>query len=176
VIADNQSSCAAYRRRLADQSNRLVSLFPPEALADDYTRTLATTWLASVDAADRLSPRGLASRLLRLASLLDPNGTPADLFTTPTVLQYLSGGNPAEHVPEASTGRSPSEAAKGGNTAGALRVEDIETGLQNLRRVSLADTDAAPDLDETGGVIRVHDLVQWASRDTTEPVWPARQR
>ena len=169
VIADNQSSCAAYRRRLADQSNRLESLFPPEALADDYTRTVATTWLASVEAADRLSPRGLASRLLRLAALLDPNGIPADLFTTPAVLQYLPSSNQDEHGPGSSTSSSQSESGQGGDTADALRAEDVKTGLQNLRRVSLADIDAAPDADLTGGLVRVHDLVQWASRDTTGP-------
>jgi tetratricopeptide (TPR) repeat protein len=137
VIADNEITCAAYLRRLADQHNRLEALFPPDALADDYSRTVATTWLASVDAGDQLQPHGLASRLLRLAALLDPNGIPAELFSTVAILNYLD-----------------------------TSVDDVETSLQNLRRVSLADIELS-DQEGVDGAVRVHELVQRASRETT---------
>lgn len=139
VIADNEISCAAYLGRLADQHTRLEALFPPDALADDYTRTVATTWLASVDAADQLHPSGLASRLLRLAALLDPNGIPAEIFSTDGVLAHLG-----------------------------TSMDEVQTGLQNLRRVSLADLEP-PGQEGAGGVVRLHDLVQRASRETTGP-------
>jgi hypothetical protein len=78
-IADRDETCAGYLRRLADRRRVLADLFPPDALADDYIGTVAATWWLSVEAADRLPPRGLARPLLEQLCVFDPNGCPSTL-------------------------------------------------------------------------------------------------
>ncbi|HEY1320511.1 MAG TPA: tetratricopeptide repeat protein, partial [Streptosporangiaceae bacterium] len=55
------------------------------------------TWTFSAEQAERLLPRG-AQALLALAALLDGNGIPTQMFTTPAACGYLTGegaGRPA---------------------------------------------------------------------------------
>jgi hypothetical protein len=136
-IRDRGIDAAAYRVRFADRRLRLADLVPPDdALPDDYRTAVAATWSLSVDAADSHSPCGLARPVLNLAALLDSNGIPEALFTTPVIVEHLS------HV----CGRD-------------ISAEEVRDALRNLHRLSLVTHDT------TTGSVRVHALVQRATRD-----------
>jgi transcriptional regulator with XRE-family HTH domain len=140
-IRDRGISCAAYRQRLAGRRDTLDSLAPPaDARPDDYQPTVAATWSLSVDAANIQPPHGLARPLLDLAALLNPNGIPAALFTTAAVATHLT--TVLDHD---------------------VTAEEICDGLRNLHRLHLITHDP-----ETG-IVRVHALVQRATRDQLDP-------
>ncbi|WUR59788.1 FxSxx-COOH system tetratricopeptide repeat protein [Micromonospora chokoriensis] len=136
-IRDRSIDAAAYRARLADRQQRLADLAPPvDALPDDYVATVAATWSLSVDAADSHTPRGLARPILDVAALLDPNGIPDAVFTTDAIIQHLGRISGQHTNPQA-----------------------IRDALRNLHRLNLVTHDTST------GSIRVHALVQRATRD-----------
>lgn len=138
-LIDRNLTCARYRARLTDRRRLLVSLFPDrDSLPDQHQATVAATWSLSVEQADRLEPVGIARPLLEIASLLDANGIPADVFTAPAVLALLT----------ARTGRPVEE-------------DDAWDGLGCLQRLNLITWEpaAAP------RAVRVHALVQRATRE-----------
>jgi len=145
-LHDRQETYAGYRRRLRDRRKRLPELFPDDALADDYRSTVAATWSISLEAADRLLPPSLATPVLRLASTLDPNGAPVEVFTTPAALAFLTD----QHQPTGSAGAT-------------ARVDehDCRDALSNLHRLNLIS------VDRGGGprAVRTHALVQRATLD-----------
>ncbi|MFF0234680.1 tetratricopeptide repeat protein, partial [Micromonospora sp. NPDC005254] len=136
-IRDRGINIADYRGRLTDHRHPLADLAPPDdALPDDYQATVAATWLLSVEAADNHPPRGLARPVLDLAALLDPNGIPETLFGTDAVTRHLTAVN-------------------GQNITGRMAAD----ALRNLHRLNLITHDPAT------GTVRVHALVQRATRD-----------
>jgi NB-ARC domain len=145
-LHDRQETYVGYRRRLRDRRKRLPELFPDDALADDYRSTVAATWSISLEAADRLLQPGLATPVLRLASTLDPNGAPVEVFTTPAALAFLTD----QHQPTGSAGTT-------------VRVDepDCRDALSNLHRLNLIS------VDRGGGprAVRTHALVQRATLD-----------
>ncbi|MFC7247686.1 FxSxx-COOH system tetratricopeptide repeat protein [Catellatospora aurea] len=142
-MIDRNMTCGAYRGRLADRRRGLEHLVPePESLPDEHQATVAATWSLSVDHADTLRPAGLSRPLLQLASLLDPNGIPAAVLTAPPVSAWLS------------------------NAAGAeVMAEDVHDAVRNLHLLSLAVHDPG----NPARSLRVHALVQRATRDQTPP-------
>lgn len=91
-MIDLDLPCSAYRVRFADRRRRLTELFPdPQTLYDGNSRTVATTWTLSIEAADRLPPAGLARPLLEIVSALNPNGIPEAVLAAPTAQKYLAG-------------------------------------------------------------------------------------
>jgi len=140
-IADNgaRMTCATYRRRLADQRRKLHDL-APSRLPDNHRDTVAATWEVSIDRAETLAPVGVARPVLELAALLDPNGIPAELFTSTAVTSYYT----------ARLGR-------------LIDAEDATDALHVLRRFSLLT------IDEDTNIIRVHGLLQRAVREATHP-------
>ncbi|MEU8048131.1 tetratricopeptide repeat protein, partial [Micromonospora echinofusca] len=131
--------CAAYRRRLADQRRQLADLLPVEdELPDEHQATVAATWSLSITSADTVKPKGLARPVLELAAMLDPNGIPTTLFTTPAVLDCVTGRRDASQPAE---------------------EDDVQEALRNLHRFSLVTLN--------GGTLRVHALVQRAVRENT---------
>jgi tetratricopeptide (TPR) repeat protein len=166
-MTDRRMTCAEYRSAFADRVRRLADLFPEaEALPDEYERTIAVTWSLSVDAADNLTPAGLARPLLELASVLDANGAPAGAFTARAALNWLTHARTGSGA----TGRPWQEIDSG----------LVRQGLHCLRRLSLVNTDA--------NAVRVHRLVQratregldrerlrdlvWAAADSLLDIWP----
>ncbi|HEX7306368.1 FxSxx-COOH system tetratricopeptide repeat protein [Lentzea sp.] len=140
-MADRHLSCAAYRARLAER--RLVNLLPgPDELPDEHRATVAATWALSVEQADRLAPAGVACPLLEVASSLHANGVPVGVFTAPDVLALLT----------AATGRKIDE-------------HDALDGLGCLHRLNLITFDAGT----SPQTVRIHALVQRATRDTWSP-------
>ncbi|MEU4743115.1 tetratricopeptide repeat protein [Actinosynnema sp. NPDC023658] len=137
---------ADYRAMLADRRRTLAELMPAESeLFVERQQTLAATWSLSIERADqadgatRPSGAGLARPLLEIASLLDPNGTPLDVFTTWPVLQHLATCVDRE-----------------------VGSDDVRDGLTRLHRFNLITL--TPDLPVRG--VAVHALVQRAVRDT----------
>jgi hypothetical protein len=143
-LLDRGLSCAAYRSRLADRQSKLADLLPePDALPDEHRSTVAATWALSVEAADRLTPAGLARPVLELAALLDPNAIPRTAFTAPAARRYI-----------------------GTRSDGGSRLADADAAhdaLHNLHRLNLVT------VDRSAGVVRIHALVQRATRDQLAP-------
>jgi hypothetical protein len=148
-IADSRESVAAYRDLLANRTATLADA-APDALPDDQALPLAAAWSLSVERADTLRPAGLARPMLHLTALLDPNGIPQDALTAAPALAYLASQR-------TDTGRSaPQEPVSPG---------DARLALAALHRLHLVDY--APDTPHDE--VRVHQLVQRATRDTLSP-------
>ncbi|MEV4514252.1 FxSxx-COOH system tetratricopeptide repeat protein [Dactylosporangium sp. NPDC049525] len=143
-IVDQDITCAEYAIRLR-HARTLVDVLPERSgRPDDYLRDVAAAVLLSLDAADTMEPVGLSRPLLSMLSLLDPNGVPEQLVTTPPVLEFLTeyGGRPTD-------------------------ADQALAALGCLARFNLVDRA----LDPAGGTVllRVHALVQRATRDHAAP-------
>jgi hypothetical protein len=90
VIIDQAISCAEYRSWFADRARSLEELFPPDAEADGYTKTVAATWALAIDAANQIKPVGLAEPMAHLVAVLDPAGAPEAVYTSQTARSYLA--------------------------------------------------------------------------------------
>ncbi|MER5757729.1 FxSxx-COOH system tetratricopeptide repeat protein [Streptomyces sp. NPDC002082] len=147
-LIDTELDCATYRRRLADHTRRLPDLLPEiDALPDDQTTSTAAAWSLSIDRAGQLRPVGLARPMLELAAMLDPNGIPAPVLTSPPVLAYL-----AEHRTDTTPPSDP---------AASVTAEQAYDTLRVLHRLSLIDH--APGTPQQ--TVRVHQLIQRAVRE-----------
>ncbi|MFJ4171487.1 tetratricopeptide repeat protein [Paenarthrobacter sp. NPDC089714] len=140
VIIDQGIKCADYRTMFADRATALEELFPRDADADGYSRTVATTWELSVLSANEISPVGLARPMAALVSILDPAGTPESALTSPAVCSHLS--------------RISGKEITASSARGALRA---------LHRLSLIDHD--PELGNPRAV-RMHNLTGRSIRHT----------
>jgi hypothetical protein len=145
-MIDRDLPCSAYRTRFAGERRRLAEVFPdPDTVFDGTARTVATTWSLSIEQANQLAPIGVAGAVLELASMLDPNGIPTDMFTTSAALDHLTQR----------TSTAP------GDSTSELTDETVRDALAHLARFNLATV--------TDSVVRVHALVQHAVRDTLSP-------
>ncbi|WP_307710737.1 tetratricopeptide repeat protein [Streptomyces sp. V1I6] len=152
-IIDADLTCASYRELLADRIRKLVDLLPePGALPDDQTTTMAATWSLSIERANQIRPVGLAHPTVQLAAFLDPNGIPATVLTSQPALAYLT-----EHRTPTGTG--------GTHQPARVSTEDAVLALRALHRLSLIDH--TPDTPDQA--VRVHQLIQRATRDTLTP-------
>ncbi|MFD8385826.1 NB-ARC domain-containing protein [Streptomyces sp. NPDC059679] len=152
-LTDTLLSCAAYRALLAKRKRRLADLIPEDsALPDDQAATVAATWALSTEHANKIRPAGLARPMLHLTVLLDPNGIPATVLTTQRALAYLT-----EHRPPTSTGST--------HPSAQVSAEDAALALRALHRLSLIDH--SPTTPHQA--VRVHQLIQRATRDTLTP-------
>ncbi|WP_245171161.1 tetratricopeptide repeat protein [Streptomyces decoyicus] len=150
-LIDTGETVAAYRSLLADRTTTL-SAIAPGALPDNQALPLDAAWSLSIDRADTLRPAGLARPMLRLASMLNPNGIPHTVLTSEPVLAYLT----AHRTP---TGEDPV-----GEQA-PVSPRDAVHALRALHRLSLIDH--TPDIPHQA--VRVHQLIQRATRDTLTP-------
>ncbi|MET7425174.1 FxSxx-COOH system tetratricopeptide repeat protein [Dactylosporangium sp. NPDC005555] len=135
-ITDQDLTCAGYRRRL---SRRDLHALRPSTLPDDQHAAVANTWALSIDLADTATG-GIAGILLQLASLLDPNGIPPQLFTTTAVTAYCAAriGQPVE-------------------------ANDAHDAVRALHRLGLVTAPTGSDI----GAVRVHALLQRVVRENT---------
>lgn len=88
-LIDSGATAATYRDLLSDRTTKLTDL-APDVLPDEQATALAAAWSLSTDRADTLRPAGLARPMLHLASLLDANGIPQDVLTSPPACAYLA--------------------------------------------------------------------------------------
>ncbi|PWI06326.1 tetratricopeptide repeat protein [Streptomyces sp. NWU339] len=150
-LIDSGEDTAAYREWLADRATTLADT-ASDRLPDDQALPLATTWSLSLDRADALRPAGLARPMLQLATLLDPNGIPQAVLTSAPALAHLT------------THRARTCSHPTGEVAPVL-PEDAVRALRALHRLSLIDH--TPDTPHRA--VRVHQLIQRATRDTLTP-------
>ncbi|SEB58918.1 tetratricopeptide repeat protein [Streptomyces sp. PAN_FS17] len=156
-LADTGATVTAYRQALADRATTLAEL-APDVLPDEQSHAVAAAWALSVDHADTLRPAGFARALLQLSAYLDPNGIPGTVLTSLPARMYLTyhrnlaGSQNGARLPEVP---EPVEVAE----------REVFLGLSALRRLSLIQHDPAI----PQAVVRVHQLVQRAIRDTLSP-------
>ncbi|MFI0469160.1 tetratricopeptide repeat protein [Saccharopolyspora sp. 5N102] len=137
-LVDRNLTCSEYWHRLSNRRRHLADLVPESSgLPDDHRTTVAATWSLSIEVANQLAPAGLARPILELLSVLDPNGMPATVLTTPSALLYLD------------------------NVNGVANAEDARDALHCLHRLNLVTVDPA----SADRRVRVHALVQRAIRD-----------
>ncbi|MFE0257247.1 FxSxx-COOH system tetratricopeptide repeat protein [Streptomyces sp. NPDC059010] len=148
-LIDAGISAAAYRRLLADRAVLLADA-APEVLPDDQSQSAAAAWSLSVDRADTLRPVGLARSMLQLAAFLNPNGIPETVLTSTPALTHLT-----QHR------------TKGQDVTPASVITAVEAvgALRALDRLSLINHNPATPHQ----AIRVHQLIQRATRDTLTP-------
>ncbi|MEU9088387.1 FxSxx-COOH system tetratricopeptide repeat protein [Streptomyces sp. NPDC048357] len=149
-------TCREYRNRIVEHDETLSALMPHPDDLGDHRHTLAAAWEMSVQAADERAPSGLARPLLQLASMLDPAGIPAAVLTSAPTLIYLTGGQ------ERSIESDPERGAR------LVEIEQAKSVMENLQRFSLIEyTRSAP----SPGIhsVRVHQLIQRATRETLSP-------
>lgn len=142
-MRDLELTYEEYRERLADRTRRLEELFSDVGVGSVHARAVASTWQVSIDAANESRPIGIARPVLELASQLDANGIPAQIFTTVPARQWIS-----ERL-EAPAGWSP-------------RPTDYNDALQVLSRFNLVVT------EKSSSLARVHALVQRAVRESLQ--------
>ncbi|MFD9085857.1 FxSxx-COOH system tetratricopeptide repeat protein [Streptomyces prasinus] len=150
-MINEQLSCTAYLRRLADRRTRLEEALPETADTEAYGRRITATLLLSLDAVRAADPTGLAVPVLRLAALLDPTGHPHALWTEPPLLDHLT------------THRTPPGARDTAPDAPRVTADQAHTVLRLLHRYALltCDTRAEP------RAVRVHALTARAVRENT---------
>ncbi|HEV3362403.1 MAG TPA: FxSxx-COOH system tetratricopeptide repeat protein [Pseudonocardiaceae bacterium] len=142
-LRDRGLSCTAYRQRLVDRQRQLAEMVPePDNLPDEHRATVAATWSLSVEQANQLPPLGIAGTLLEVASVLDANGIPTEVFTASAVIDLLAE----------TTGRD-------------IQVDDARDGLGCLRRLSLITWEPGV----SARAVRVHALVQRTTLETQPP-------
>ncbi|WP_260610121.1 NB-ARC domain-containing protein [Streptomyces sp. WAC06614] len=154
-IVDQGLGVRQYRERLADHRRKLVDLLPDDSgLPDDQQAALAAVWDLSIDLADEVPPVGLASAVLCLASMLEPNGVPTAILASSAARTYLAicrhlmnedEGNPGDQLPE-------------------IPHELVVSALRTLHRLSLVSH--AP--DEPHQLVRIHPLIQRVTRESVD--------
>ncbi|MFD5426768.1 FxSxx-COOH system tetratricopeptide repeat protein [Streptomyces sp. NPDC127084] len=146
-LVDMALTCSQYRERLEDNGQALCDLFPEEgSLPDDQENSVATTWRLAIERADKLTPAGVARPLLEIASVLDPNGVPLSVLTSPPALAYLAARRAETHT--------TAEVQPTGH--------DVMRAVRCLHRMSLADHGSESPTDN----LRIHALVQRATRES----------
>lgn len=95
TIINDGVRCADYRTLFSDQAHRLSDVLPddPADAGDDYAHPVSSTWALARQRADRLTPVGLAGRILDVIAVLDPNGIPEELLTGTPAREYLTARN-----------------------------------------------------------------------------------
>ncbi|MFJ3547525.1 tetratricopeptide repeat protein [Streptomyces sp. NPDC090114] len=145
-VINKRRTMADYLTLFRDTRSKLGDLLPASADSEGYGRAV-TTALISLDAVAEGDGTHLARPLLHLASLMDPLGHPAALWTTPPVLDHLRTQRPSQrrwlrryHSP--------------------VTGKEVRAALECLRTYALIaqDTDTAP--------VRMHALTARAVRET----------
>ncbi|WP_353051340.1 NB-ARC domain-containing protein [Streptomyces sp. Caat 7-52] len=158
-LTDTGVTPADYRQMLAD---RTTALRAPDALPDGQQLAVATTWSVSIERADELAPAGLARPLLQLAAFMDANGIPATVLTSSPARIYLARHRTRPDAPAPEPARPPSVVTQDQEE---VPERDVLTALSALRRLSLIQH--TPTTPQTA--VRVHQLVQRATRDALTP-------
>ncbi|MFI5851797.1 tetratricopeptide repeat protein [Micromonospora chalcea] len=148
-MINQEEGCATYLARYTTGRERLAELMPASVDPDDYGRPVAVTLLLALDAADTVTPAGLARPALVLAAVCDPDGHPDALWATAAVTGYLS----AHRTAGAGQRVSPEQARK------ALRL------LHRYGLLTHTPTDGVR-------AVRIHALTARAARETTSDLAP----
>ena len=86
VINANRLSCQEYRARLSERRDHMSG-----RLVDEVSPAVLATWSLAAECADQLAPAGLAWPALALAAVLDPDGIPGAVLTSPAACGFIAG-------------------------------------------------------------------------------------
>ena len=86
VIAVAEGTCREYRDEYAQRRRS-----NPQTAIDGCPQSLVATWSLAVEYAHELPPAGLAWPALAFAAMLDTNGIPAAVLTSPAACVYITG-------------------------------------------------------------------------------------
>ncbi|WP_351236327.1 FxSxx-COOH system tetratricopeptide repeat protein [Streptomyces sp. NPDC002133] len=150
-LIDSGETVATYRELLADRATTLADL-APHALPDEQAVATAVAWSLSLDRADTLRPARLARPMLQLAALFDANGIPEEVPTGEVARAHLAAYRTAASQRPA---QEPAPVSR----------RDAVLALRVLHRLSLIDH--TPNFPHQA--VRVHQLIQRATRDTLTP-------
>jgi tetratricopeptide (TPR) repeat protein len=139
VMTVNGLSCREYRARLGERREHMSAI-----RVDGISPATLATWSLAIECAHDLPPAGAAWPTLALAAMLDPNGIPAAVLTSPAGCGYVAG--------------RPS----GGEIADQTL---IRAAITNLARVGLISIDPASAVR----TVRMHPSVQAAVRAYLPP-------
>ncbi len=84
VISSSRLSCRDYQQHFAQRRDQLS-----EYADGERPGAAAVTWTLSIEHAERLSPGGAVHLLVAMTALLDGDGIPATVFTSPATCGYL---------------------------------------------------------------------------------------
>ncbi|MGW4506912.1 FxSxx-COOH system tetratricopeptide repeat protein [Streptomyces sp. NPDC004436] len=138
-------TCAQYLARLGDQALRLEDVLPEWADTEGYHRQVTAALLLSLTAAQAAGPEGVVTPLVQMIALLDPDGHPETLLTSPPVTKFLT------------TARDQGDAQP------ETTAEEVVRSVRVLRRYALVTTD--PHTPHRR--IRMHALTARAIREST---------
>ena len=139
VIKTTGLSCREYRAQfIARRAHMSV------VQVDGVGATVLATWSLAAECAHDLAPAGLAWPALALAAMLDPNGVPGAVLTSPAACGYIAG--------------RPS-------TAGETDQVMVRAAISNLARVGLVSIDPA----SAARTVRMHTSIQAAVRAYLPP-------
>ncbi|MEU2588361.1 NB-ARC domain-containing protein, partial [Streptomyces avermitilis] len=161
-LIDAGLGAAAYRALLADRATALADT-APDRLPDEQASAVAAAWSLSVDRADNLRPAGLARPMLQLAAMLDANGIPQAVLTGEPALTHLTAHR-SRTGPRRAWRLKWWPGKRRRSPAPTTREEAIGA-LRALHRLSLIDHTPTT----AHHVVRIHQLVQRATRDTLTP-------
>jgi tetratricopeptide (TPR) repeat protein len=131
-------SCREYRMKLSERRGHMSGV-----TVEGVSPTVLATWSLAAECAHELTPTGLAWPTLALAAMLDPNGIPDAVLTSPAVCSYIAGG------------------------PGSARADQnvVRAAITNLARLSLLSIDPANPVR----TVRMHPSVQAAVRAYLPP-------
>jgi tetratricopeptide (TPR) repeat protein len=134
LMAGAGIDCREYRTRIAERRQRLGA----GAGTGPESAAVAATAALALEFAGQLPPAALARPMLALASMLDPNGIPGAVLTSPASCAFLTQFG-------------------GGAAVGDMQARAAVHTLGRLGLVTVDTTSAAR-------TVRVHELVQAATR------------
>ena len=134
AVAESGVDCRDYRARVAEMRQRLGSQGGAPASAAAATGALA------LELADQLPPAGLARPMLALISMLDPNGIPGAVLTSPAACAFLTRWRGAESANDAAA----------------------RTAVHALAQLGLVTIDTT----SAARTVRIHELAQAATRQS----------
>ncbi len=127
-------SCREYRVMLGARTKHMATV-PVEGVS----APILATWSLACECADELAPAGLAWPALALAAMLDPNGIPGVVLTSPAACSYIAG--------RPSAGAAQDQAM-------------VRAAITNLARAGLVSIDPASQVR----TVRMHPSVQASVR------------
>ena len=139
VMTVDRLSCREYRGRFGERREHMSAM-----RIDGVSPAVLATWSLAAECAHQLPPAGVAWPALALAAMLDPDGIPGAVLTSPAGCGYIAG--------------RPSAGEAADQTL-------VHAAMTNLARVGLVSVDPASPIR----TVRMHASVQAAVRAYLPP-------
>ena len=134
LMTDSGIGCRDFRLRYGERIGPVAVV-----MGKNSSTSVVACWSLAVERANELVPAGLAWPALALAALLDPNGIPGQVLTSPAACAYITG-HPG--------------------TGTVSDLNQVRAALRNLARLGLVTIDPG----STARTVRSHSFVWSAVR------------